>query len=95
MKKLVFYKHFKIFKILYEKFVFLDENEIPLIQSLFKMGNFESLADATEELLKGRELVKSLLKKCEKMAVTLQSLLKSNEGGKYFKFLCLPVHKCL
>ena len=47
-----------------------------------KLGNFESIADATDQLLKGREMVKTLLKRCQKLSSTLDSLLKTNDGGK-------------
>merc|ERR1712113_496534 len=45
------------------------------VSQIKKIGNFENIADDTDELLKGRELVKTLLKRCEKMSNTLKKLL--------------------
>jgi len=52
------------------------------LQSIKSFGNFEALADHTDELLKGRDMVKTLLKKCEKLAGKMGGFLKTNEGGK-------------
>lgn len=59
-----------------------------------KIGNFDNVASATEELLKGRDLVKTLLKRCEKMAGTLGKLLKTNDGGNAYYTFNRSINPC-